>query len=185
MKWIKASDAPKERGKYFVKTLTGGGWCAYNPEPIYGLSNWDMDNVIEWLDESPSVPEAAEKAELIETVSDLFFEAAISKAFDNRQLVIPSMQHFIGGGNLNGEFLFILKKLMRWSEKKAIEAGNEALALYQSSPVKSDAEEFAEWMIVERFYRSQDEWVSLNDHYSGYQYTTEQLYTLFIQSKKA
>ena len=67
--------------------------------------------------------EPADKPEVKEAVEELIFDAAISKALENkRELITPSMQHFIGGGNVNGEFRNQLLKLLRWAEKKVIEA---------------------------------------------------------------
>lgn len=62
-------------------------------------------------------------------IADLIFEAAISKAIeDNRELLRPSIQHFLAGGNVNGQFDIYLKKLLRWTESKVIESAEELLA---------------------------------------------------------
>lgn len=59
------------------------------------------------------------KEESIVSISDLIMDAAISKAiYDKRDLLKPSMQHFLNGGMVNGEFDIALKKLMRWVENK-------------------------------------------------------------------
>lgn len=59
-------------------------------------------------------------------VEEIILDAAISKAIeDNRELLKPSMQHFIGGGKVNGQFDLAIKKLMRWVEGKTIEAANQ------------------------------------------------------------
>lgn len=61
MKWIKASERmPDERGRYFIKTqfhpnsVIGKGAAMFDPEPIYSGTNWDSEDIIEWLDESPA-----------------------------------------------------------------------------------------------------------------------------------
>lgn len=61
-----------------------------------------------------------------EAIEGIILDAAISKAIeDNRELLKPSMQHFIGGGKVNGQFDLAIKKLMRWVENKTIEAVSE------------------------------------------------------------
>jgi len=56
-------------------------------------------------------------------IEEIIMDAAISKAIqDKRDRLKPAMQHFINGGNVNGQFDIALKKLMRWVEKKTIES---------------------------------------------------------------
>lgn len=63
---------------------------------------------------------------LQEAAENLIFEAAIGKAIqDKREILKPSIEHFVNGGNVNGEFDIAIKKLMRWAEKKAIDAAKE------------------------------------------------------------
>jgi len=60
---------------------------------------------------------------------ELIFDAAISKGIeDKRELITPSMQHFIGGGKVNGEFHIAISKLLRWTENKTIEAAQSLLS---------------------------------------------------------
>lgn len=55
-------------------------------------------------------------------ISEIWFDAAISKAIqDKRELLKPSMQHFLNGGNVNGEFNQALMRLCKWVEKTTIE----------------------------------------------------------------
>lgn len=61
-------------------------------------------------------------------VSNIIFEAAISKAFGNRGLLSPSMEYFIMTGKVNGQFMLSLKRLMTWVENKTIEAAKTAMS---------------------------------------------------------
>lgn len=61
-------------------------------------------------------------------VSSIIFEAAISKAFANRDVLPPSIEYFIQTGKVNGQFMLALKRLMNWVETKTIEAAETAMA---------------------------------------------------------
>ena len=60
--------------------------------------------------------------------AEIIIDAAIGKAIvDKREIIKPSIEHFLNGGNVNGEFRIALQKLFMWAEKKAIDAVNERL----------------------------------------------------------
>ena len=69
-----------------------------------------------------------------EAIEEIIFDAAISKAFESRQLLKPSIEYYLSGKEPNGMFREALLRLMRWTEKKAIEAAQE---LFRWTPVES------------------------------------------------
>ncbi len=61
-----------------------------------------------------------------ELVSDIIWEAAIGKAIEGEmELLKPSIEHFLSSGKVNGQFLIALKRLMAWTEQKALEVAEE------------------------------------------------------------
>ena len=92
-------------------------------------------------------------------VSRLIFDAAISKAFDNIEMVKPSIHHYFSGGKINGNFREALLKLMNWVEKNTIEAANEAMEAAR----KDEAMKVLEWVQKD----------------SGVLETAEELYQIF------
>ncbi len=98
MQWIKANESPKVRDRYFVKTKQGYGKGAatYDPKPIYGGSNWDMDDVIEWLDESPEAPVKVEGQEELwnEFGNKMLYAFPQTTSRQIRIFIDQQMQHY-------------------------------------------------------------------------------------------
>ena len=106
---------------------------------------------------------------------ELIFGAAINSAIqDKRELIRASMQHFLDGGNVNGQFYFALFKLLCWVEDKTIDALTEeirrlkdlALTVYENTQWSRIIEEMTESTVTEQKMELRSRMDAFEKHYN-------------------
>ena len=124
-----------------------------------------------------------------EFIEEIIFDAAISKAFASREILKPSIEYYLSGKGPNGMFRQALLNLMRWTERKVVEAVTSLPPQSATEPVKtSDSVEDSYWqrrceaaeLLLKKYYKN----IPDCPEYQAWQNTIEpQLATAAIQSE--